>query len=481
MILKYWLGVLYVEQIFEVCMSKISIKRLIGLTLLLLVIVLVVMTIHQRTHFNRNVEINHVQVGGLTRTQALTKLEKTRRATKVYINNELVYQGKRRSLGFSDQDQSKIDRALKDQATFFPSNSKQNLVVVPAKNNYSESPVIEQAVNEKIGELNQGRRAPRDAYAVYEHGQVKVIPAVLGTKYSLSNINQRLEREIINGTIKLKPKYDQPLSANSKQVQREKQRLERLAKRTVTYQVQDKKHHLKASDIITKATYHAGQYHFDLRAGKDRIRRINIQQATLNKPYTFKTHAGNMITTDSQGSYGWKLSENQATKTLTQALLAGKKIVNAKNDVTGTGYNKQGTGYQTTTNHGIGQTYAEVSLSQQHAWFYKDGKCVLDTDIVSGTDNKGNQTPPGVWYIMYQQTPSILRGTNDDGSRYASKVQYWSPFTLSGCGFHDASWRHDWSKKAYLKGGSHGCINMHPDVAEQAFHDLAKNEPVIIY
>lgn len=111
--------------------------------------ILVMMTIHQRTHFNRNVEINHVQVGGLTRTQALTKLEKTRRVTKVYINNELVYQGKRRSLGFSDQDQSKIDRALKDQVTFFSSNSKQNLVVVPAQNNYSEATVIEQAVNEK--------------------------------------------------------------------------------------------------------------------------------------------------------------------------------------------------------------------------------------------------------------------------------------------------------------------------------------------
>ncbi|MBF5067178.1 L,D-transpeptidase, partial [Salmonella enterica subsp. enterica serovar Istanbul] len=79
--------------------------------------------------------------------------------------------------------------------------------------------------------------------------------------------------------------------------------------------------------------------------------------------------------------------------------------------------------------------------------------------------------------------PSILRGLNDDGSKYASKVQYWSPFTDSGCGFHDASWRHDWSKQAYLAkgGGSHGCINMHPDVAGQAFHDLQKNEPVIIY
>ena len=107
----------------------------------------------------------------------------------------------------------------------------------------------------------------------------------------------------------------------------------------------------------------------------------------------------------------------------------------------------------------------------------------MSTDIVSGSDNAGNKTPKGVWYIMYQQTPSVLRGTNDDGSKYSSPVQYWSPFTLSGCGFHDASWRHDWSKTAYKKngGGSHGCINMHPENAGDGFHDLTKGEPVIIY
>lgn len=106
---------------------------------------------------------------------------------------------------------------------------------------------------------------------------------------------------------------------------------------------------------------------------------------------------------------------------------------------------------------------------------------MLESDIVSGTNNEGNKTPKGVWYIMYQQSPSVLRGQNDDGSSYASKVNYWSPFTETGCGFHDASWRHNWSKTAYLNDGSHGCINMQPSIAGQAYHDLEKDEPVIVY
>ncbi|KRO14421.1 hypothetical protein IV62_GL000998 [Lactobacillus helveticus] len=81
----------------------------------------------------------------------------------------------------------------------------------------------------------------------------------------------------------------------------------------------------------------------------------------------------------------------------------------------------------------------------------------------------------------YKESPSTLRGTNDDGSSYASPVKYWMPFTLSGCGFHDASWRTDWSKKAYLRGGSHGCVNVKPSEIRKVWNNISKNEPVIIY
>ena len=56
-------------------MQKLSIKQLIIITLCLLVLVVGCMTIHQRRHFNKNVKIDNVSVGGLTAKQALKRLQ----------------------------------------------------------------------------------------------------------------------------------------------------------------------------------------------------------------------------------------------------------------------------------------------------------------------------------------------------------------------------------------------------------------------
>ena len=75
-------------------MQKLSIKQLIIITLCLLVLLVGCMTIHQRRHFNKNVKIDNVSVGGLTANQALKKLQDNPQSPKVYVNNELVFTDK---------------------------------------------------------------------------------------------------------------------------------------------------------------------------------------------------------------------------------------------------------------------------------------------------------------------------------------------------------------------------------------------------
>ena len=125
----------------------------------------------------------------------------------------------------------------------------------------------------------------------------------------------------------------------------------------------------------------------------------------------------------------------------------------------------------------IGNTYIEIDYTNQHMYYYEKGKLKLDSDVVTGNISRHNGSPDGIYKIVYKQRDATLIGEN-----YASDVDYFMVFAYN-VGFHDASWRHDWSKQAYLAkgGGSHGCINMHPDVAGQAFSDLHKNEPVVIY
>ncbi len=447
----------------------------------LLIIMIAGMTVHQKNHFNKNVTINNVAVGGLTAKQAFDKVKGTSGATKVYVDNKLVYQTKSMKANFSNNDEQKFNQALKKQFTFFPSHKATNLSIKPDNFDQDALNIAKNKLTNKVQQLNTGRKAPVDAYAVYQNEKVSIVPAVKGNKYDLQNAVNQLNNQAGSTKINITLHKEQPIAANSKTVKNEEKQLNKLKGKKVTYLVQNEKYSLTTNQIITRATYQNGKYNFDTTALNKQVKKINEKHATLDKPFKFRTHSGAEITTTANGSYGWKISEKKAGNSLTKAIIDGRQEVDGKHDIEGKGYNTAGLGYNVTSNNGIGDTYAEVSLADQRAYFYKDGKCVLATDIVSGTNNEGNKTPKGVWYIMYQQSPSVLRGQNDDGSSYASKVNYWSPFTLTGCGFHDASWRHNWSKTAYLSDGSHGCINMQPSVAGQAFHDLKQNEPVIIY
>lgn len=463
--------------------EKLTPKQLFYLVLAVLLIVLFGLSVYQHTHFNRNVKINSVPVGGLTVNKALAKVQSHRRNIKVYVNGDLVYQKRDQDSGFSSADQGRIKDAQRRQHTFFPSHKSQNLIVQPSDLDKSPQSSIDSAVNNKIKELNQSRQPSRNAYAKYNNGKVYIVPAVQGDQYSRKGLAEQVNYRFPNGTIRLHPSYIKPITGKSQTVQNEKQHLTKMKGNTVNYQVQGHSYHLTANDIVSTATYRNGHYHFETSPTNNTVAKINHNQATLGNSFTFKTPNDNTIKTASGGNYGWKISAKKAGNSLSSALANGQQQINASHDLVGKGFNHHGTGYTTTSNHGLGNTYAVVSLNQQHAWFYEKGKCVMSEDIVSGSDTKSDRTPKGVWYIMYQQSPSVLRGTNDNGSKYSSPVQYWSPFTLSGCGFHDASWRHDWSKTAYKEtgGGSHGCINMHPENAGIGSHALSKGEPVIIY
>lgn len=463
---------------------QFKLKHFIIAIIVIIIVLLGGMSWHQHNHFNRNTTVNGVAVGGMNVDQAYQKVKSSSRTNDVYLNGKLIYNGQASGSGITSADKPKFTTALKDQRTFFPSGKKQNVTVMPSNVDSDQTAAMKQAVDTEAAKLNRGRRAPVDAYAELNRGKVSVIAAKKGNQYDIKNLMKQFDNERANGTIRLTAHYAQPLSANSKTVQNEKSKLQALSKRKVTYQVEKQNYNFTANNVITKATYRNGKYSFDDNSAVNgQIAKINKKQATLGKSFKFRTHSGKEITTNNKGSYGWKIDPQRAGQTLASAMADNKKTVDAKNDLTGIGYNKRGTGYGVTSNNGIGNTYVELSLADQHVWFYRNGKCVFDADVVTGSNTPGNRTPKGVWYIMYQQSPATLRGLNDDGSTYSSPVQYWSPFTDTGCGFHDASWRNNWSKTEYLTttGGSHGCANMHPSDAGTAYHDMQINEPVVIY
>ena len=100
----------------------------------------------------------------------------------------------------------------------------------------------------------------------------------------------------------------------------------------------------------------------------------------------------------------------------------------------------------------MGDTYAELDLTNQRAYFIKKGKVVLSTDVVTGNPNKGNATPPGVYSLTYKTKNATLRGERrPDGTySYETPAKYWMPFN-GGIGFHDASWQPTFGGSRYTR------------------------------
>lgn len=300
------------------------------------------------------------------------------------------------------------------------------------------------------------------------------------TTITKSEVQKYFQKQHTNMPSKKNYNYD------SKELSQAKEKLTKIHNASLTYKIAGKDYELKAKDLITEASYKNGKYQFtDVKNLTNKLNDINKEVSTLHKSYKVQVPSGSKVKgktiTVKNQSYGWAIYVKKAQAAIEKAFMNGDKSIDGSEYLYGEGYSTYEHGYGK-DNNGLGKNYAVVSLKNQEIWVVRKGKVAVHlTDVVTGTNSGDNKTPTGVWYIMYKESPSVLRGYNDDGSKYASKVQYWMPFTLSGCGFHDASWRTNWSKTAYLSGGSHGCVNIRPAEIRSVWNNIIKDEPVIVY
>lgn len=186
---------------------------------------------------------------------------------------------------------------------------------------------------------------------------------------------------------------------------------------------------------------------------------------TAYKPKTFQTSYGQSVTI-SKSVYGWKINQSEETAALKQLLLSCES------------QEREPVYSQTAASHDgndYGTTYAEINLTAQHMFFYKEGKLVVQSDFVSGNESRGWSTPAGVYPLTYKQRNATLKGEN-----YSTPVSYWMPFN-GGIGMHDAYWRSSFGGKIYKTNGSHGCINLPPAVAKTVYENISAGMPVICY
>lgn len=113
-----------------------------------------------------------------------------------------------------------------------------------------------------------------------------------------------------------------------------------------------------------------------------------------------------------------------------------------------------------------------VDISDQKLKLYKNNEVYLTSDVVTGK----NETPSDIGlYNIYSKELS----RNLTGPGYSSYVNYWMPYN-GGEGLHDATWRYYFGGDIYEWSGSHGCVNLPLDVAEEIYNNVDVGTQVLV-
>ncbi len=245
----------------------------------------------------------------------------------------------------------------------------------------------------------------------------------------------------------------------------QRDRLNRFAQMTVTYTFGEEQEVLNGDLIHKWISFDTdNQPVVDEEQVKAFVEDLAEKYDTANTTRKFTTSYGSEI--EVSGTFGWKIDQSAETEALAQIVAEGESMVREPE------YAQEGV---SRSDKDYGDTYAEVNLTAQHLFLYKDGEKIMESDFVSGNVARGYTTPAGLYSIAYKQRNAVLRGPG-----YASPVNFWMPFN-GGIGFHDASWRGSFGGSIYRTNGSHGCVNMPYNAAKTLFETVYAGMPVICY
>lgn len=317
-----------------------------------------------------------------------------------------------------------------------------------------------------------------NAHPEFNGTQFEIVPEVVGTQINTEVFNEAIRTSIggFQHTMNLTEtgSYIQPAFVeDSPEVIAANDAMNSYLKAQITYDFNPNTEVVNAAVISQWVTVNDKmEVTFNTDAVKQYIQSLADKYNTKGKSRQFTTATGNTVTVEG-GSYGWRIDQDAEYEALIANIQNGETVTREPS------YSSRG------ASHGaidIGTTYAEVDLTNQRAYFIKDGAVVLDSPIVTGNPNKGNATPQGTYSLSYKTRDAVLRGDRlPDGSyTYESPVKYWMPFN-GGIGFHDASWQASFGGDRYKSHGSHGCVNMPTDQAAKMYDLISDGTPVVCH
>ncbi len=326
---------------------------------------------------------------------------------------------------------------------------------------------------------DEQQTASKSAYPAFKDTKFEIVPEVVGTKVDVEKFTAAVESAIggFQESLNLQeadcyilPKY----VSDSQEVIEAADKMNSYLGAVITYEFGEDKEVVDASMIAkwVKIKKKKMKVYFDEDAMKEYLKSLASKYDTKYRAKEFTTARGDTVTVEG-GDYGWQIDQEAEYKQLVKDIKQAKVVTRQPE------CSSKAAAYG---NAGVGNTYAEVDLTNQHMYFIKDGKVVLESDIVTGNPNNGNATPQGIYTVSYKTRNATLRGTKKaDGTySYETPVKYWMPFN-GGIGFHDATWQSSFGGDRYKTHGSHGCVNMPEEKAAKLYDLISAGIPVVCY
>ena len=345
---------------------------------------------------------------------------------------------------------------------------------------------IKQIVDEKVGAVNVDAKDPVNAAVAYndEANTFEVSSEEVGTKLDAAKVLESVDEAVIEMAPKAQITADDLMQPT---VFKDDERLAKAAEEANGYI--GAKLDLKMGDYDA-GTVDADQISgwvtfdddyavsFDEEAMNEWLKKLGNSLDTIGSSRTYTRPDGKEVTVEG-GTYGWEIDSEALASAVRDEIKAGTQG-NVDVPVIASGV------YYDAKNGVDWADYIDVDLAEQHArYITESGDVSWESDVVTGTPDGEHDTPTGVWTLFSMESPATLKGDIQVATgqpEYETKVQYWMPFTYSGCGLHDATWQPAFGGDLYAQGyGSHGCVNLPLDAAESLFNKASVGIPVIVH
>lgn len=376
--------------------SSLPVKWIIGAVFVIIVLAYGIGVYHYKDHFYRNMYVNGVSLGGMT----LDEAERT--FTEDLESHKIALEEKDRTEIIDPQDIDTVISVGSQISDLFRAQSPWSWVThffgeedhtVTLDVTFDEDKLAEVVDNLECFDA-ANVVAPQDAYIQAGETQFEVVPEVLGNTIKKKQLLDAIKTGLATGVtvINLEKEnlYKLPnYYENDEAVQNALAAANKYGSSNITY---DFSYTTETVDYNTIKDWVniSDDFEVTLDDNKvgDYVEKLGSKYNTMGASRKFTTSSGETINAYG-GDYGWKIYFDVEKAKLIKNITNGKTVTREP-------VYSYTARCRNSAKDDIGDSYVEISISNQEVWLYVDGECILNTSCVTGTAGTYD-TYTGVW------------------------------------------------------------------------------------